>query len=172
MSFLAIQTTWHSKLRKGFDFWVHICWVQFSTWNRVSLRVDEFKAAVKFCFEDVNHALHSSFSHLTVVCDFTTSKGQKAIVITVQARTTRNCRWIQMLLRCATFKLADSRLNIFTCFFFREIRFNSRNQVVKAFITDCTVISSIVVRSAIACDQWTKTCPAAFDIINGDVGFW
>ena len=77
-----------------------------------------------------------------------------------------------MFLRGTAFKLADSRLNIFTRFFFREVRFNSRNQVVKAFITDGSVISSIVVRSAIACDQWPKTCPAAFDIINGDVGFW
>ncbi|CIV58297.1 Uncharacterised protein [Streptococcus pneumoniae] len=77
-----------------------------------------------------------------------------------------------MFLRCATFKLADSRLNIFTCFFFGEIRFNSRNQVVKAFITDGTVISTIIVRGTVPCNQWTKTCPAAFDIINGDVGFW
>ena len=77
-----------------------------------------------------------------------------------------------MFLRCAAFKLANSRLNIFTRFFFREISFDSRNQAIEALITNGSVISSIVVRSAIACNQWTKTCPAAFDIINGDVGFW
>ena len=77
-----------------------------------------------------------------------------------------------MFFRCATFKLADSRLNIFTRFFFREIRFNSRNQVIKAFITDGSVISAIVVRSTIACDQWTKTCPATFNVSNCNIRFW
>ena len=38
-----------------------------------------------------------------------------------------------MFLRCAAFKLADSRFNIFTRLFFREISFDSRNQVIEAF---------------------------------------
>ena len=77
-----------------------------------------------------------------------------------------------MFLRCATFKLANSRFNIFTRFFFREISFDSRNQAIEALIANGSVISSIVVRSAIACNQWTKTSPAAFDIVNCDICFW
>lgn len=35
--------------------------------------------------EDVNDTLHSTFRHLTIVCDFTASKSQETIVITFQA---------------------------------------------------------------------------------------
>ena len=77
-----------------------------------------------------------------------------------------------MFLRCAAFKLADSRFNIFTRFFFREISFDSRNQAIEAFVANGSVISAIVVRGTVASNQWTKTSPAAFDIINGNVCFW
>ncbi len=66
--------------------WVHICWVQFHLKLRISLRVDHFKATVKFGFEDVT-TLHSSFSHLTVVCDFTPpARVNKPLYITIQAQ--------------------------------------------------------------------------------------
>ena len=91
-----------------------------------------------------NDTLHSTFRHLTIVCDFTASKSQETIVITFQAGTARYNRWIQVFFRRAAFELSNSRLDILTGLFFSQIAFNGRNQCIETFVADGTVVTAVV----------------------------
>ncbi len=68
-----------------------------------------------------------------------------------------------IFLICATFKLADSTLNLHVFFLWRDKIQQSQSSCQSFHITDDSVISTIILRGTALCNQWTKTCPAAFD---------
>ncbi len=106
-----------------------------STWNRISLLISlKLRSPA---FEDVNYCSIAP-SAILRFCDFTTSKA-KPIVITIQARTTRNRRWFQCF-RCAAFCLLTSRFNIFTRFSF-EIASTVAIKLIRS--SHCWLVPSI-----------------------------